>query len=108
MQIERKSKKIKLTNFVKAIGLSNKEIFISDGIVLPEEQINQKDNYLTIDSTGCIISPGFIDPQVNGFESCNFWDLKENDFKKIDDLRLRLVSSGVVAFCPTIITAPND
>ena len=105
MTVKNKSSKVKLINFVNAIGLNKTdEIYISNGILI-KEQVNQND-FIFVDCKDCIIAPGFIDPQLNGFENCDFWQLP--DFKKIDDLRLKLALSGVTAFCPTIITNEKE
>ena len=97
---------IKLTNFIKALDLDKEyEINISNGIITPKEQITSND-FTVIDCKDCIIAPGFIDPQLNGFEDCDFWQLP--NFSKIDDLRLKLAMSGIVAFCPTIITNEKE
>ena len=106
MTVRNKSSKVKLINFVNAIGLNKAdEIYISNGILIPKEQVNQND-FTFVNCKDCIIAPGFIDPQLNGFEDCDFWQLP--DFKKIDDLRLKLALSGVTAFCPTIITNEKE
>ena len=48
--------------------------------------------------------------QVNGYKNLSFWDIEpaENIVLEIDRLRLELALCGVVAFCPTIITAPKE
>ena len=105
MTVKNKSSKVKLINFVNAIGLNKTDkIYISNGILI-KEQVNQND-FTSVDCMDCIIVPGFIDPQLNGFEDCDFWQLP--DFKNIDDLRLKLALSGVTAFCPTIITEEKE
>ena len=96
----------KLINFVNAIGLNKAdEIYISNGIITPKEQFIKND-FTVVDCKDCIIAPGFIDPQLNGFEDCDFWQFPS--FNKIDDLRVKLALSGVTAFCPTIITNEKE
>ena len=109
MTIRKKSNKLRLINFVKVLGLDeNKEILIVDGVVTSKEQAGKINDFVVIDSVDCIISPGFVDPQVNGFENCNFWAVPPPSFNQIDDLRLKLALHGIVAFCPTIITASTE
>ena len=97
-----KIKKIKLTSFIKALDLEQEnEIFIEDGLICKPAKEHTK-NFYEVNCQDCIIAPGFIDPQINGFGKCNFWDFP--DFDEIDKLRVQLAYSGVVAFCPTIIT----
>ncbi|MBI2995347.1 MAG: amidohydrolase family protein [Candidatus Melainabacteria bacterium] len=102
MHTIKKINKLRLTNFTRVIGLDiDNELFVIDGKV----RLKQKDfnsDFITIDLQDCIISPGFIDVQVNGFKDCSFW--KFPDFSSIDALRQDLAFHGVVAFCPTIIT----
>ena len=106
MEIKTRLSKLKLINFIKAIDLEKiNEIYISNGIITSKEQA-AKDDFMVVDCKDCIIAPGFIDPQLNGLEDCDFWQLP--DFKKIDDLRLKLALSGVTAFCPTIITSEKE
>ena len=101
------SNNLKLINFKEVIGHKDlKELYVSDGQITTA--IRDQDNFDILDLKGCVISPGFIDPQVNGLNSCNFWDLKEEDFNEIDKLRLDLARSGVVAFCPTVITNSKE
>lgn len=107
----KKTKHLKLVNFSGVVGLSDlKEIYISDGKLISENKIINKSIFENIDAKNCVVSPGFIDIQVNGFEECDFWTIAKKDknsgFKLIDDLRLKFALKGIVAFCPTIITAP--
>lgn len=112
MVVKKRLNKFKLVNFCKAIDYSDKEVFIKNGIVIPYTSVTNKDDFEVIDSKDCIVTPGFIDPQVNGLDECNFWtiaDLPYNiGFAQIDELRLKLAYCGVVAFCPTIITAQKE
>lgn len=104
MVANNKSLKLKLVNFVKALGNStSNEIYIEHGLLT--SQSNEK-NFDIIDCSGCIVAPGFIDPQLNGYDDCDFWQFPP--YEKIDALRIKLALSGVVAFCPTIITNERD
>lgn len=101
----KKFNKLKLTNFVKVLGLNSvNELFISGGILT--EKLEIANDTFNINAKDCIIAPGFVDPQINGLGNCNFW--ANPSFAEIDNLRLQLAFCGVVAFCPTIITAPKD
>lgn len=101
------NKNLKLINLKKVIGHENlKELFIYNGQITTNK--TDENNFETLNLKDCVIAPGFIDPQVNGLNNCNFWDLKEEDFHKIDKLRLDLAQSGVVAFCPTVITNSKE
>lgn len=56
-----------------------------------------------LDATGLTVVPGFVDIQINGAFGCDFTD----DPATIWDVGARLPETGVTAFCPTIITAPE-
>jgi len=53
-----------------------------------------------------IIAPGFIDLQVNGHQEIDVARaITEADWERLDHL---LVAQGVVAWCPTLVSAPLD
>lgn len=107
--IKKKYSKIKLTGYVKAVGLNAvQDIHVLNGILTTSPEVNKNEVFEVIDLKNCIVSPGFIDPQINGYEECNFWDLSEESTSRIDKLREKLASCGIIAFCPTIITAPRE
>lgn len=107
--IKKKYSKVKLTGYVKAVGLNAvQDIYVLNGILTPSQEVNKNDVFEVVNLKDCLVSPGFIDPQINGYGECNFWDLSEESFKRIDKLREELALCGVVAFCPTIITAPRE
>ncbi len=109
--LRKKSSKLKLTNFLKVADSTGSEIkdelFILNGKITVDKEPKKANDVLEIDCKNCILAPGFIDPQVNGFNKCNFWDVTP-DYKEIDKLRLDLAYCGVTAFCPTLITAPVE
>ena len=105
----KKIKKLRLSNFVKVIGLSNcQDLYIENGIIRLKEDIKQIHDFNLINAEDCVISPGFVDVQVNGYKDCNFCGSKLPTFSQIDSLRHELALHGIVAFCPTIITAPQE
>ena len=58
---------------------------------------------ITIDATGLTVAPGFIDVQVNGAYGHDF----TTDPDSMWDAAARLPETGVTAFLPTLITAPD-
>src|SRR5262245_39703947 len=53
------------------------------------------------------IAPGFIDPQLNGYDGVDFNDA-ETTTDDIAEVTRRLWRTGVTAFCPTVITGSFD
>lgn len=100
-----KNKPIKLFNFKKSIGIENQSIlYVLNGkLYFNKPDLN---DFVEIDCSQGIVSPGFVDVQVNGLGKCNFWN--KPDFDLIDELRIKLAQCGVVAFCPTIITDSKE
>lgn len=55
-----------------------------------------------IDASGCYVTPGLFDLQVNGCPECNLWlEPAAEQFNQLCELLLR---TGVTAFMPTLIT----
>lgn len=106
--LHKQFKKIRLVNFKKILDLSVKnELLIVNGII-GSQTFSDTSDFFTIDCLNCIIAPGFIDPQVNGLGDFSFWDFPPPAFSEIDKVRLKLAFCGVVAFCPTVITASKE
>jgi N-acetylglucosamine-6-phosphate deacetylase len=52
-----------------------------------------------------IASPGFVDLQVNGFGGVDFLDADTSDYDRAGEA---LLETGVTAYLPTLITAPEE
>jgi len=52
-----------------------------------------------------IASPGFVDLQVNGFGGVDFLDTDSTGYERAGEA---LLETGVTAYLPTLITAPED
>jgi N-acetylglucosamine-6-phosphate deacetylase len=50
-----------------------------------------------------IVSPGFVDLQVNGHDDVDVAGAEGADWDRLDEL---LLAQGVTAWCPTLVTAP--
>ncbi|HMY56244.1 MAG TPA: hypothetical protein PK671_24965, partial [Candidatus Obscuribacter sp.] len=55
-----------------------------------------------LDFSELIAVPGFIDLQMNGSSTCNFWQDISAD--QLEALRLEQAQHGVTSFLPTLIT----
>ncbi|KAI8881439.1 carbohydrate esterase family 9 protein [Backusella circina FSU 941] len=64
-----------------------------------------------IDAKGAIISPGFIDLQINGAFGIDFSDYEGSDEKLSKDIEIvakGLLQNGCTAFCPTVVTSAPE
>ena len=75
------------------------DLFIVDGLIHDVGVGGQR-----LDATGLTAVPGFIDLQTNGGWGHDFTE----DPSSIWKVGGRLPSTGVTAFCPTIITSPDE
>ncbi|KAA8917090.1 hypothetical protein TRICI_000762 [Trichomonascus ciferrii] len=81
----------------------------SSGLIIDTpSKDNLPENFTTVDLNGDLISPGFIDAQLNGafgfdFSDDKYGDGSEEAFKAgFQDVCKRLVKTGVTSFCPTL------
>jgi len=71
-------------------------------VKLLERERPQPENSQEIDCSGCYVTPGLFDLQVNGTDTCNFWaDPTEAEFEL---LAKQMLKNGVTSFLPTLIT----
>lgn len=61
-----------------------------------------------IDCQGRIISPGYIDVQINGAQGVDFSLETENVEDGINIVAKKLLEHGVTSFCPTIVSSPKN
>jgi len=59
-------------------------------------------SHRVLDAGGCYVTPGLIDLQVNGSQSCNLWG--DPSQPELSVLRSELATLGVTSFLPTLIT----
>ena len=76
------------------------ELWVSAGkIISPQAQADSE-----IDVEGKIISPGFVDLQINGGFGCDF----SRNPEKIDLVAKQLLQYGVTSFLPTVISSAPE
>ena len=64
-----------------------------------------------IDAKGAIVSPGFVDLQINGAFGIDFSDFEgsnEKLSKDIERVAKGLLQNGCTAFCPTVVTSAPE
>ncbi len=80
------------------------DLIIDDGIVQNVGALNSSSIKLeTLDVSGCYVTPGLIDLQLNGGPACNFWESPTQ--KELTAFCRAQVNAGVTTFLPTLITA---
>jgi len=63
---------------------------------------SQSSGLKTIDVSGCYVTPGLIDIQVNGGPSCNFWG--DPTIEQVKAFSADMLKAGVTTILPTLIT----
>ena len=63
---------------------------------------------LIVDCGGLILSPGFIDVQINGAFGVDFSDPRALTVEAVEAVCTALLPSGVTALCPTLVSSAPD
>jgi N-acetylglucosamine-6-phosphate deacetylase len=79
------------------------DVTVADGTITSVEAAGSGPVDHVLDVTGMYVAPGFIDLQLNGGWGHDF----TTDPSSIGEVARRLPSTGVTAFLPTIVTAPE-
>uniref|UniRef100_A0A8C5X9W8 N-acetylglucosamine-6-phosphate deacetylase n=1 Tax=Malurus cyaneus samueli TaxID=2593467 RepID=A0A8C5X9W8_9PASS len=89
--------------------LQREDLWVREGKILNPEKLffDEKGSAdIQLDCKDSIITPGFIDVQINGGFGVDF-SLATDDFKSgIDLVSQKILSHGVTSFCPTLVTSP--
>ncbi|CAL2038193.1 unnamed protein product [Caenorhabditis brenneri] len=92
-------------------GLRKEHVWVRNGRILDEKSVFFEEKKLAdvqIDCSGLILSPGFIDLQLNGGFGIDFstYNSNDEDYKRgLKFVAKQLLSHGVTSFAPTVITS---
>ena len=91
-------------------SLIEEDLWVRDGKIMDAETLffdEKVSSDTEFDCNGAIISPGYIDVQINGGYGVDF-SLNEDIEAGMQRVSKGLLSCGVTSFCPTIVTSPRD
>nr|XP_002130591.1 N-acetylglucosamine-6-phosphate deacetylase-like [Ciona intestinalis] len=86
------------------------DLWVRNGIIQNPRLLffeEKKGSDIKIDCKGKILSPGFIDLQINGGFEIDFSSNVENVEFGVQKVAKGLLQYGVTSFCPTIVTSPS-
>ncbi|KAH0944689.1 hypothetical protein HN011_005378 [Eciton burchellii] len=85
------------------------DLWVRDGKIVNPEKIfydEKIDSDIKIDCAGALISPGYIDLQINGGFGVDF-SYNDNIEEGVNKVAKGLLKYGVTSFCPTLVTSPS-
>jgi len=103
----------KFTNcrLVKGGKLVRDDLWIRKGIILDPERIYFDEKAVAdevLDCNNAIIAPGYIDIQINGGFGIDFSRQSDDPREGVAKVAQGILSHGVTAFCPTLVTTTKD
>ncbi|XP_040919307.1 N-acetylglucosamine-6-phosphate deacetylase isoform X1 [Toxotes jaculatrix] len=90
--------------------LQREDLWVREGRILdPEKLFFDEQGYADkhVDCEGSIISPGFIDVQINGGYGIDFSQASEDVRAGVSLVAKKVLEHGVTSFCPTLVTSPS-
>ncbi|XP_076179158.1 N-acetylglucosamine-6-phosphate deacetylase isoform X1 [Ptiloglossa arizonensis] len=91
--------------------ISIEDLWVRDGKIINPEKIFYDEKVkpdIRINCNGAIISPGYIDLQINGGFGIDFTHNVNNVQEGINKVAKKLLEFGVTSFCPTLVTSPSE
>ncbi|KAF7412211.1 N-acetylglucosamine-6-phosphate deacetylase [Vespula maculifrons] len=98
-------------NILRDGKIISEDLWVRDGKIINPEKIFYDEKILPdykVDCQGALISPGYIDLQINGGFGVDFSHNIENVEEGINKVAKKLLEYGVTSFCPTLVTSPSD
>ncbi|CAG9798889.1 unnamed protein product [Chironomus riparius] len=112
-QVELPQRLIKFKNcrILRNHTIIREDLWVRNGKIINPEKIffdEKGQAHVQIDCHNAIISPGFIDLQINGGYGVDF----SYDINSVEDgilkVSKKLLAHGVTSFCPTLVTSPKE
>ncbi|KAK0088503.1 hypothetical protein PV325_011804 [Microctonus aethiopoides] len=91
--------------------LNEEDLWVRNGKIIDPEKIFYDEKIQAterIDCQNAIISPGFIDLQINGGFGIDFSYNIDNVEEGINKVAKELLAHGVTSFCPTLVTSSAE
>ncbi|XP_044512985.1 N-acetylglucosamine-6-phosphate deacetylase [Gracilinanus agilis] len=91
--------------------LLREDLWVREGRILDPQKLFFDEKRAADEQRDCgghILAPGFIDVQINGGFGVDFSLPSEDIASGVALVAKKLLSHGVTAFCPTLITSPSD
>ncbi|XP_053298554.1 N-acetylglucosamine-6-phosphate deacetylase isoform X1 [Pleuronectes platessa] len=89
--------------------LQREDLWVRGGRILdPEKLFFDEQGYADecVDCEGSIITPGFIDVQINGGYGVDFSQASDDVSGGVSIVAKKILEHGVTSFCPTLVTSP--
>ncbi|ORX96368.1 Metallo-dependent hydrolase [Basidiobolus meristosporus CBS 931.73] len=110
-------KQARITKIVNARAIRAGQIIVGEDFYVQEGKfVNPKSVYLedpsqpvdVIDAKNALMSPGYIDVQVNGGLGIDFTSVRSNISQGLDKVAKFLLKCGCTSFCPTVVSSNSE
>ncbi|KAK0159848.1 hypothetical protein PV327_010915 [Microctonus hyperodae] len=96
---------------LRAGKLNKEDLWVRNGIIIDPEKVFYDEKIhatVRIDCQNAIISPGYIDLQINGGFGIDFSHDVDNVEEGLNKVSKELLAHGVTSFCPTLVTSSAE
>ncbi|XP_015596952.1 N-acetylglucosamine-6-phosphate deacetylase [Cephus cinctus] len=87
------------------------DLWVRNGLIVDPEKIFYDEKIMPDERINChdaLISPGFIDLQINGGFGVDFSNDIDTVEEGVNKVAKKLLTYGVTSFCPTLVTSPPE
>ncbi|CAK1578427.1 unnamed protein product [Parnassius mnemosyne] len=98
-------------NILREGKIIKEDLWIRDGKIVNPEQVfydEQQEADVSINCNDLLITPGYIDLQINGGWGVDFSIDTENVEEGVRKVAKELLAHGVTSFCPTMVTSEKE